>query len=114
MVAYGKRLQGENERNKAFFMRRKLKVRQTELGERVRESRISDTCYVPSASPSIKMPHVHTPSSLPSNIIWSMIGNAVYILCQWGTLVAIARLTSPAARSEEHTSELQSPMYLVC
>ena len=33
MVAYGKRLQGENERNKAFFMRRKLKVRQTELGE---------------------------------------------------------------------------------
>ena len=97
MVAYGKRLQGENERNKAFFMRRKLKVRQTELGERVRESRISDTCYVPSASPFIKMPHVHTPSSLPSNIIWSMIGNAVYILCQWGTLVAIARLTSPAA-----------------
>jgi len=45
----------------------------------------------------MKMPHVRTPSSLPSNIIWSLIGNGIYILCQWGTLVAIARLTNPAA-----------------
>src|SRR5437763_4886461 len=26
----------------------------------------------------------------------------------------VGRLIGPAARSEEHTSELQSPMYLVC
>jgi O-antigen/teichoic acid export membrane protein len=43
------------------------------------------------------MPHVSAPRSLPHNIIWSVMGNGIYLLCQWGTLVAIARLSNPAA-----------------
>src|SRR5437764_2271042 len=36
------------------------------------------------------------------------------VLVPLSHLVAGQRRAAPAARSEEHTSELQSPMYLVC
>src|SRR5262245_112734 len=37
------------------------------------------------------------PSSLPRNVAWTAIGSVVYALCQWGMLVAFARLATPEA-----------------
>src|SRR5437762_10289388 len=41
-----------------------------------------------------------------------LVAGVVELVC--GLLVAIGFFADWAARSEEHTSELQSPMYLVC
>src|SRR6266568_5527229 len=34
--------------------------------------------------------------SLRTNFAWTLAGNAVYAVCQWGMLVSIAKLGSPA------------------
>jgi O-antigen/teichoic acid export membrane protein len=36
------------------------------------------------------------PASIPANVAWTASGNAAYALCQWGMLVAFARLGTPA------------------
>jgi O-antigen/teichoic acid export membrane protein len=35
------------------------------------------------------------PGSLRTNFAWTFAGNAVYAACQWGMLVALAKLGSP-------------------
>ena len=35
------------------------------------------------------------PASIPANVVWTASSNVVYALCQWGMLVAFARLGTP-------------------
>ena len=37
------------------------------------------------------------PASIPQNVAWTASGSVAYALCQWGTLVAFARLGTPEA-----------------
>lgn len=39
---------------------------------------------------------VSTPLSLRKNLSWNFAGYVVYVLCQWGMLVVLAKLVSPA------------------
>src|SRR4051794_32055413 len=45
-----------------------------------------------------------------------VVNNTMYIVTPWPNLLYALDLTKPGApvRSEEHTSELQSPVHLVC
>ncbi|MBF0232966.1 MAG: lipopolysaccharide biosynthesis protein [Desulfamplus sp.] len=36
-------------------------------------------------------------SSLKTNVCWTFLGNVVYVACQWGMLIAIAKLSDPEA-----------------
>lgn len=39
---------------------------------------------------------IYAPLSLRKNLSWTFVGYAVYVLCQWGMVVVLAKLLSPA------------------
>lgn len=39
---------------------------------------------------------IYAPLSLRKNLSWTFLGYAVYVLCQWGMVVVLAKLLSPA------------------
>src|SRR5437764_6329474 len=49
---------------------------------------------------------------IEKNLAWSKLGQ--YYCLNYGAFPAQGLQRNPGGRSEEHTSELQSPMYLVC
>src|SRR5437762_5583867 len=65
---------------------------------------------------------VSTLASRPGGRLWSAArlgliwgaGHTVTVGVVVGLIVVLGLQLPPALRSEEHTSELQSPMYLVC
>ncbi len=53
---------------------------------------MAETC-----SPSIALaqPSISRGLSLRANFSWTFVGNSIYSACQWGALVALAKLSSP-------------------
>src|SRR5258708_21644075 len=76
-------------------------------------SRISNFSCPPNPTRGTSLPRRHTsPPSLPTSAItigWWRLAIAGNRANEWKT-----RIKSPRLRSEEHTSELQSPDHLVC
>jgi O-antigen/teichoic acid export membrane protein len=48
------------------------------------------------AGPSLQQARI-VPASIPRNVAWTASSSVVYALCQWGMLVAFARLATPEA-----------------
>src|ERR1700730_12157734 len=53
---------------------------------------MADTC-APGAV--FSSPSITRGLSLRANFSWTFVGNSVYSACQWGALVALAKLSSP-------------------
>ena len=53
---------------------------------------MAETC-----SPTVVLaaPSISRGLSLRANFSWTFLGNAIYSACQWGALVALAKLSSP-------------------
>src|SRR5437762_11482222 len=63
----------------------------------------------------------HLAASQPTGLALDQAQHRLFVAVRSAVLVLnpdsgseMARIASPQGRSEEHTSELQSPMYLVC
>src|ERR1700758_2041190 len=50
-----------------------------------------------SCSPTIVLaePSISRGLSLRANFSWTFVGNSIYSACQWGALVALAKISSP-------------------
>src|SRR6266545_6207147 len=70
---------------------------------------IDRVTMVPGGSPGFSLDFIDWSHSLAAALVWS----ALFAACFWRRGSAIAAIMG-FARSEEHTSELQSLAYLVC
>ena len=53
------------------------------------------------------------PASIPANVAWTASSNVAYALCQWGMLVAFARLGTPEGLGQ-FAFALAIPAFLLC
>lgn len=59
------------------------------------ESMGSAGCLTSTAAPPSDAPRPADASNIRRNFCWMLIGNVIYAACQWGILVALAKLGSP-------------------
>src|SRR5437879_8710846 len=76
---------------------------------------IVNSAMKPTAKCSALVARIWPPHSVASQLkIFTPVGTAMSIVVAENTESAIGPSPTENMRSEEHTSELQSPMYLVC